>query len=68
MASDQLNSAIESMQQFTAQGEVLRALLDGVAQFSGRTALFIVKGATLAGWQGRGFAQEEGLRGAAVDG
>lgn len=68
MASDQLNSAIESMQQLTAQGDVLRALLDGVAQFSGRTALFIVKGATLAGWQGRGFAQEEGLRSAAVDG
>ncbi len=68
MASDQLNSAIESIQQFTAQGDILRALLDGAAQFSGRTALFIVKGSALAGWQGRGFSQEDGVRNAAVDG
>jgi hypothetical protein len=65
--TDQLNSAIDSMQQFTAQADILRSLLDGAARFGGRSALFIVKGNSLAGWQGRGFAHEEKLKSANLD-
>src|SRR5438045_1647756 len=65
--TDQLNSAIESLQQFTAQTDILRALLDGAVRFSGRSALFIVKGSILTGWQGRGFAQEDRLKSASLD-
>src|SRR5215471_5340548 len=65
--TDQLNSAIESMQQFTAQGEILRSLLDGAARFSGRSALFVVKGNSLTGWQGRGFAHEDRLKSTNLD-
>lgn len=65
--TDQLNSAIESMQQFTAQGDILRSLLDGAARFSGRSALFVVKGNSLTGWQGRGFAHEDRLKSTNLD-
>src|SRR5262245_49974314 len=65
--TDQLNSAVESMQQFTAQADILRSLLDGAARFSGRSALFIVKGSSLAGWQGRGFAHEDRLKSTNLD-
>ena len=65
--TDQLNSAIESMQQFTAQADILRSLLDGAARFSGRSALFIVKGGSLGGWQGRGFAHEDRLKSTTLD-
>src|SRR5437762_2170570 len=65
--TDQLNSAIESMQQFTAQADILRSLLDGAARFSGRSALFIVKGSSLTGWQGRGFAHEDRLKSTSLD-
>lgn len=65
--SDQLNSAIESMQQFTAQADILRSLLDGAARFSGRSALFVVKGSSLTGWQGRGFAHEDRLKNTNLD-
>jgi len=65
--TDQLNSAIESMQQFTGQGDILRSLLDGAARFSGRSALFVVKGNSLTGWQGRGFAHEDRLKSTNMD-
>jgi len=65
--TDQLNSAIDSMQQFTSQADILRSLLDGAARFSGRSALFIVKGNGLTGWQGRGFAYEDKLKSTNID-
>ena len=65
--TDQLNSAIDSMQQFTAQADTLRSLLDGAARFSGRSALFVVKGNSLIGWQGRGFAHEDRLKSTNID-
>jgi hypothetical protein len=66
-STDQLNSAIETIQQLTAQTDVLRALLDGAARFAGRVALFIVKGAALNGWQSRGFADEDALKTMTLD-
>ncbi|HEX7962721.1 MAG TPA: hypothetical protein VF493_22620 [Terriglobales bacterium] len=65
--TDQLNGAIEAMQQFTAQADILRSLLDGAARFSGRSALFVVKGNSLTGWQGRGFAHEDRLKSTNLD-
>src|SRR5262249_39561365 len=66
-STDQLNSAIETVQQLTAQTDILRALLDEAARFSGRAALFIVKGAVLNGWQSRGFANEDVLKTMTLD-
>ena len=44
------------------QKEILRALLDGVAQHSGRTALFVLKGGAASGWQGRGFEDNDAVK------
>src|SRR5262249_40421640 len=66
-STDQLNSSVESMQQFTAQADILRSLLDGAARFSGRAALFIVKGSSLTGWQGRGFGHDDKLKSSELD-
>ncbi|HEV2714914.1 MAG TPA: hypothetical protein VGU64_06580, partial [Terriglobales bacterium] len=39
----------------TTQKEILRALLDNTVRYSGRAALFVIKGGAATGWQGRGF-------------
>jgi hypothetical protein len=44
------------------QKEILRALLDGVSQHCGRTALFVIKGGTASGWQGRGFEDNDAVK------
>ena len=49
------------------QKEILRALLDSVAQHSGRTALFVIKGGSSSGWQGRGFEDNEAVKEFALD-
>ena len=46
----------------TTQKEILRALFDSVAQHSGRTAFFVIKGGTSSGWQGRGFEDNEAIK------
>lgn len=51
----------------STQKEILRALLDCVAQHSGRTALFVIKGGTSSGWQGRGFEDNEAVKDFALD-
>src|SRR5579859_887405 len=66
-ASDLLSAAISSIQESQAQADILKALLEGVAKFSPRSALFVVRGTTLAGWQARGFA-DDNIRGSVVDG
>jgi len=43
----------------TTQKEILRALLDNTVRYSGRAALFVVKGGAATGWQGRGFGRGE---------
>ena len=62
-----LSSTIAAIQSSTAQADILKALLEGVAKFSARTALFVVRGTALAGWQMRGFA-DENIRGLTLDG
>jgi hypothetical protein len=46
----------------TTQKEILRALLDSVSHHCGRTALFVIKGGTCSGWQGRGFEDNDAVR------
>jgi hypothetical protein len=66
-SSDILNAAICSIQQSHAQADILSGLLDGVAKFSSRSALFVVRGTALAGWQARGFT-DDNIRGLSIDG
>jgi len=50
-----LNAAVASIHDVSAQSDILNALLNGAEKFSGRTGLFVVRGATASGWQARGF-------------
>jgi hypothetical protein len=54
--------AVSTIHAGTTQKEILRALLDGVSRHSGRTALFVIKGASCSGWQGRGFEDNDSVR------
>jgi hypothetical protein len=62
-----LSSAVASIQESAVQADILKALLEGVAEFSARSALFVVRGTTLAGWQARGFS-DDNIRGVSLDG
>ena len=62
-----LSSTISAIQASTAQADILKALLEGVSRFCPRTALFVVRGTSLAGWQARGFA-DDNIRGFTLDG
>ncbi|HKV94540.1 MAG TPA: hypothetical protein VJW20_18480 [Candidatus Angelobacter sp.] len=60
--SDLLNAAAASIQESGSQAEILRHLLEGSARFAGRVALFVVKGATINGWQGIGFEDNDSIK------
>ncbi len=60
--SDLLNAAAASIQESGSQAEILRHLLEGSARFAGRVALFVVKGATINGWQGIGFEDNDAIK------
>ena len=62
-----LSAAVASIQESSVQADILKALLEGVSAFSARTALFVVRGTTLAGWQARGFS-DDNIRGLSLDG
>ena len=51
----------------STQKEILRALLDNVSRHCGRTALFVIKGGTASGWQGRGFEDNDSIKDFALD-
>ena len=53
--TDLLYAAVSSVYDANGQADILKALLDGSAQFIARTALFVVKAGNLASWQARGF-------------
>ncbi len=63
----QLLQAISAVRQAGGQKEILGALLDGASQFSSRTALFVVRGASLVGWQGRGFSNSDAVKNFTLD-
>src|SRR6185437_11513216 len=64
--SDLLNAAVASIQESGSQAEILRHLLEGSARFAGRVALFVVKGATINGWQGIGFEDNDSIKNLSV--
>jgi hypothetical protein len=66
-SSEVLRGAVASIHDAHSQADILKALLEGAAKFSARVALFVVRGNTLAGWQARGFA-DENIRGTSIDG
>lgn len=62
-----LLKAVSAIHAGTTQKEILRALLDGTAQFCGRAALFVVKSGSANGWQGRAFENSEDIKDFALD-
>ena len=59
--------AVSAIQAGTTQKEILRALLEGVGHYCGRTALFVIKGGAASGWQGRGFEDNDAVKEFALD-
>lgn len=60
--TDLLHVALTSIQDSISQAEILRHLLEGIARFSSRAALFVVKGTTVTGWQGTGFQDNDSIK------
>ncbi|HEX7288949.1 MAG TPA: hypothetical protein VF532_22380 [Candidatus Angelobacter sp.] len=54
-STELLDQATAAIQETTAQGEILRQLLEGGSRFAGRVALFVVKSGAITGWQAVGF-------------
>lgn len=65
-ASDLLK-ALSLIQAGSTQKEILRALLDSTGHYSGRSALFVIKGGSASGWQGRAFDNNEDIKEFALD-
>ena len=61
-SANSLLKAITHIHEGGNQKEILRALLDGVAGFSNRSALFVVKAGTAIGWQGHGFEKNDEIK------
>jgi hypothetical protein len=59
--------AVSTIHAGTTQKEILRALLDGVSHYCGRTALFVIKGGAASGWQGRGFEDNDAVKDFVLD-
>lgn len=65
--ADALLKAISNIHAGSSQKEILRALLEGTTDFSGRAALFVVKGGAAVGWQGRGFSKDDEIKDWSLD-
>ncbi len=65
--TEHLRAATAAIEGATAQSDVLRALLDGAAKFTDRTALFVVRGASAVGWQARGFRENDAIKLLTID-
>ena len=65
--SADLARAVTEIQLGTSQKEILKALLDGCAHYAARVALFVVRGGTATGWQGRGFKANDAIKDFALD-
>jgi hypothetical protein len=60
-----LLKAVAAIHSATTQRDVLRALLDNTAPYSGRAALFVVKGGSATGWHG--YALPDSIRDFSLD-
>lgn len=65
--SGSLVQAVATIHAGTTQKEILRALLDTGSAFAARVALFVVKGGSAHGWQGRGFGEDEVVKDLPLD-
>jgi hypothetical protein len=65
-AADLLH-AVSTIHAGTTQKEILRALLESTAGYSGRAALFVIKAGSATGWQGRGFDNNEDVKDFSLD-
>jgi hypothetical protein len=61
--TDLLNAAVATIADSSSQADILKATLDGIGQFAARSALYVVKGGQLTGWQSRGFANDGAIKG-----
>ncbi len=62
-----LVQAVSRIHAGSTQKEILRALLDASTANATRVALFVVKAGTAAGWQGRGFGEEDSIKDFSLD-
>src|ERR1041384_3593057 len=62
-----LLAAVTAIQLGTTQREILRALLDSMAKYSGRSALFVVKGGAASGWQGPCLSNNDAIKDIQLD-
>ncbi|HET8667932.1 MAG TPA: hypothetical protein VFM10_08125 [Terriglobales bacterium] len=60
--SESLKRAILAVESASQQTDILKALLDGSAHFSARSALFVLRGSAAVGWHARGFRDNEAVR------
>ena len=63
----ELLQAVSAIHAGSTQKEILRALLDSTAAYSGRAALFVIKAGTATGWQGRGFDNNDEIKDFSLD-
>ena len=66
-SSAALQKAVSVIQSGTTQKEILRALLDNTFLYSGRAALFVIKGGSATGWQGTSFSNNDAIKDFALD-
>jgi hypothetical protein len=66
-SSKDLNAVVAAVQSASQQVEILKNLLESAAQFSARTALFILRGNVAVGWQARGFADNDSIKAVMID-
>jgi hypothetical protein len=62
-----LLAAVSAIHAGTTQKEILRALLESTAGYSGRAALFVIKAGSATGWQGRAFDKNEDIKDFSLD-
>ena len=66
-SSAALQKAVSAIQAGTTQKEILRALLDNMFLYSGRAALFVLKGGSATGWQGTAFSNNDAIKDFSLD-
>ena len=57
-----LQKAVLAIQSGTTQKEILRALLDNTVLYSGRAALFVIKGGAATGWHSTSFSNNDTVK------
>jgi len=65
--SGALVQAVAAIHAGSTQKEILRGLLDAASGYCARIALFVVKAGAAAGWQSRGFGEEDVAKDFALD-